>query len=86
MTNYAYIKNGTVYNVAYFDGEQTPEFLTNWATGVGADEVVLGESSNCVIGSTYANGEFTLPPEAQAVFIGLPEAEPEAGVEPQANA
>lgn len=86
MTIYAYIKDGSVFNVAYFEGEQTSEFLADWAANVGADEVVLGETSDCVIGSSYAEGTFTLPIEAQAVFVGLPEAEPEAGVVPETNA
>jgi hypothetical protein len=86
MTNYAYIKDGIVSNVAYFDSEQTPEFLVNWASAVGADEVVLGESSNCIVGSSYTEGTFTLPVEAQATFVGLPVSESGEGALPETNA
>lgn len=61
MTNYAYIKDGIVKNIAYFDGEQSAETLSNLAPIVGADEIVL-EAENCEIGGTYEGGIFTRKP------------------------
>lgn len=62
MTTYAYIRDGIVFNIAEFDGEQTVEHLEFIASKVLADEVVLA-TEGCMIDGTYASGVFTRKPE-----------------------
>lgn len=62
MTTYAYIKDNVVFNLAQFDGVQSPETLAFIASKVNADEIVLS-AENCAINGTYTDGVFTLPPE-----------------------
>jgi hypothetical protein len=69
MTTYAYIRDGIVFNIAEFDGEQTAEHLEFVASKVGADEVILA-TEGCMIDGTYASGVFTRKPEpVRAVIV-----------------
>ena len=58
--NYAFIKDGTVVNIAVFEDVLPEESLPNLAIEYGVDVIALA-TENAYMGSTYSDGIFTAP-------------------------
>jgi hypothetical protein len=58
-TNYAFIQNNNVVNIAVFD-DPTPEMLEEFRVFHNVDEVVLA-TDDAAVGGTYVDGVFTKP-------------------------
>ena len=58
-TNYAFIKDGDVVNIAVFD-DPTPELLNHFKEAHQVDNIVLATTKSA-IGGTYDGAKFWLP-------------------------
>lgn len=58
-TNYAFIKDGDVVNIAVFD-DPTPELLNHFKEAHQVDNIVLA-TTRAAIGGTYDGAKFWLP-------------------------